>query len=1128
MNYRNLLFKIIGCLVVVALVVGAGVGWVLYREAIQETEAVLSDLARTGARLIDAMAEAEDAMRPHDGMSFKHSETLAQVRDAFSELGRAKSFHEIHLVAAQGDDVLVLVSQGSPDVPKPNTVLSGQTGFAKAMKRGLAGEYGLAHVTGPDGRLVILAVAPVPTLKAAVVVETRLISVTEPFVHAALFGLLAGALVIGLGAAFTYSQAVPMIQGATETSEKLRLEQAAAERARNQLEASLECLTEGFALFDSDDRLVICNKVFRDDYESSGISLVPGVAFEDMLRTRAAAGAYVDESGGREAAIRRRLERHRNPAGSFEKQMSDGRWLLISEHRTWDGGTVGNWTDVTDLKRKEAALAAAGREAEDARKLLEDALQTIGEGFALYDRDDRLIMFNEKYGEMYEGDSKPIRLGVTFEELLRDGVAAGVYAEALEHPEEWIRRRLAVHRDPVGTMEQKLTDGRWLLVTERRTHDGGTVGVRTDITELKRKEQELRESRQRFRDFTETASDWVWETNADHRFILANPTADDAFGKEFANTVGKTRWEMAAEDTATEKWRRHRDDLENHRPFRNFAYRIVDASGKARYGSVSGRPVFDSSGRFTGYRGTATDVTDLRAQEEYLESLEERFRIAFDNVTVAIILIDERGTILDFNPAASKVFGYGAEEIIGANVRVLMPEPDRGQHDSYLQSYLETGQRKVIGIGREVVGLRKNGETFPMFLGVAEIKVRGQRQFIGSVNDLTPVRSLELQLRQAQKMETVGQMVGGIAHDFNNLLGIIIGNLDLVRRKIDAESRAFLQIEKAMGAANRGAALTRRLLNFSRTAPTASEPVDINAAIRNVQDMIQRSITKNIDVRLMLANALPAAVVDPGDLDDSLVNLAVNARDAMPDGGILSIETSLRTVVDAEDAMGPDLAPGDYIQIDVTDTGSGIAKDELPRIFDPFFSTKEKDKGTGLGLAMVYGFVRRSGGRITVYSEVGIGTTFKLFLPVAAQGGDISQAVKAPAAEVELPRGSERILVVDDEADLAEVAATFLGELGYTVLIAHSGPEAMTIIDSPEPIDLMLSDVIMPGGMTGFDLAEEAMRHRPGLRICLASGFTGEMVSGKDSRAARYPLLRKPFSNRDLARQVRHLLDAAT
>ena len=404
---------------------------------------------------------------------------------------------------------------------------------------------------------------------------------------------------------------------------------------------------------------------------------------------------------------------------------------------------------------------------------------------------------------------------------------------------------------------------------------------------------------------------------------------------------------------------------------------------------------------------------------------------------------------------------------------------------------------------------------------------------IGTVQDITEQKRAEDALRRSQKMEAVGQLTGGIAHDFNNILGIVIGNLEILQRTFADDPKSLRRAGTALKAAMRGADLTGRLLGFARAEAGSAEPTSVNEVIGGMKEFLAETLTRAITVETRLGEDLWPVEIDPGDLQDAILNLAINSRDAMADGGTLVIETANERLDSHHVERQPEAGPGDHVTVMVSDTGAGMTQETVERIFEPFFSTKGAGKRTGLGLSMVYGFVKRSGGHITVHSQPGNGTTFRLYFPRCSPEVERVEAAaetEAEEAEAEEPRGSETILVVDDEEHLADVTAAHLEEFGYGTLTAHDAKQALEFLAGEPRIELVLSDVVMPGGIDGYQLAREALKKRPRLKVLLTSGFTtmNERSAGDGDRLAAAltaNLLRKPYRKTELARRVRRVLD---
>lgn len=484
--------------------------------------------------------------------------------------------------------------------------------------------------------------------------------------------------------------------------------------------------------------------------------------------------------------------------------------------------------------------------------------------------------------------------------------------------------------------------------------------------------------------------------------------------------------------------------------------------------------------------------------------------------------IDEGGIVGSFSPGAEDIFGFSADEVIGQNVNMLMPEPDRSRHDGYLEHYIKTGEKKIIGQGREMDAGRKDGTRVPIRLMVSELELDGARHFLGILHDLTSDRKRQAELQRAQKMEAVGQLTGGLAHDFNNLLTVVIGNLELLEMRTD-DAKLHELINEALEASSLGAALTSQLLSFSKGQSLAPESVALNALVDTMLPILERTLDEKISIETQLAGDLLMTLADPGQIESALLNLAINARDAMPEGGTLTIETR-NVALDADFAASQiDVTPGDYVCLSVTDTGSGMTADTQSRVFEPFFTTKGPGAGSGLGLSMVYGFAKQSGGHVAVYSEVGQGTTVNLFLPVDSVAvGDNTAASSAKVATAD----NETILVVEDDPKVLRLTVARLEELNYKVIAASNGPDAVDILKRNKSIDLVLSDVVMPGGMTGFAVAAKALELRPDLKILLATGYA-KGVEPRDAAAAEaeHKMLRKPYGLQELARALRELLD---
>ena len=510
----------------------------------------------------------------------------------------------------------------------------------------------------------------------------------------------------------------------------------------------------------------------------------------------------------------------------------------------------------------------------------------------------------------------------------------------------------------------------------------------------------------------------------------------------------------------------------------------------------------------------------IEDRTNHVAKLEALLHAAVD----AIVTINDAGLIQSVNRSAEELFGYSANELEGLNVKCLMPDPWASEHDEYMRRYQDTGEKRIIGKGREVEGKRKDDTVFPMHLSVSEYRIDGEMFYTGIIHDLSRRKQAELALMTAQKMEAIGQLTGGIAHDFNNLLTVITGNLELLEDRLGEEEQLELLTE-AQEAAELGSNLTNRLLAFARRSVLQPQTININAQIEGLNNMLTRSLGGNIDFEILLAKDLWDARVDPGQIDNALLNLAVNARDAMPNGGRVVVETANMTIDDVMMASEAGLSAGDYVRISVSDTGTGMDSSIVQRVFEPFFTTKEKGRGTGLGLSMVYGFAKQSGGHATIYSEPGVGTTVNIYLPRECEEEKSSDDVSLEDASAALQGQGQLVLVVEDDARVQKLTLQRLEILNYRALAADNGSQALRLLETNADIDLVFTDLVMPGGISGYELAEILARKFPTLPVLMTSGYAEDLVHADELRIRSLKLLRKPYKLSELAENLHQLLN---
>ena len=603
------------------------------------------------------------------------------------------------------------------------------------------------------------------------------------------------------------------------------------------------------------------------------------------------------------------------------------------------------------------------------------------------------------------------------------------------------------------------------------------------------------------------------------RILLMNEACQALTGRDLAEVRGRAIWDCLVPPEEAQAMEHGIAALLRNQAGGARDCHLIHRSGDRRWVSWSHDLLRDAAGDPQLVICTGVDMSLESNARAAAEEGQARLRAILESAVDAIITINDEGVIESLNPATERLFGYSAAEMIGQNISLLMPESHRGAHDGYLRRYLSTGKRRMIGIGRELPARRKDGSTFPASLSVSEVVFDGQRLFTGIIHDNSARRAAEEQLHHAQKMEAVGQLTGGIAHDFNNLLTVVIGNLEMLETRVtDDKSRSL--VRQAEEAAELGAELIDRLMTFARRRSLEPQSLDLNELILGLGDILRRALGEAIDLSIVLSPGLWQVRSDWVQLENALLNLCLNARDALPEGGRVTIETE-NAEVDGEAMPGdPDVRPGSYARLSVSDSGPGMPPEVQARAFEPFFTTKEPGVGTGLGLSMVYGFARQSGGFARIVSEPGRGTTVSLFLP--RWEGALTQAEPEGGGTEDMKGRGETILVVEDDARVRQVTAQRLRSLGYRVREAGSGQAALDALEAHDGIALLFTDIIMPGGMTGRDLAAAVREKHPEVKVLYTSGYAAQRGIAGPGEA----LLPKPYRTSELAMQLRRILEA--
>ncbi|HEV2488602.1 MAG TPA: response regulator [Candidatus Acidoferrales bacterium] len=522
------------------------------------------------------------------------------------------------------------------------------------------------------------------------------------------------------------------------------------------------------------------------------------------------------------------------------------------------------------------------------------------------------------------------------------------------------------------------------------------------------------------------------------------------------------------------------------------------------------------------YRKIQEHAAKLETEIAERKRAEDRFRMLVESAPSGIIIVDGKGRIVDANPHAIQLFGYDRKELVGQTVDMLVPSALRAAHEKHRSSFAASHRARPMGLGMELFARRKDGTEFPVEISLGPLVTEGETLVSASIVDISARRKMEQQLRISQRVEAIGRLAGGVAHDFNNLLTVILGSCDALADELPADHTALRRLELVKKAASSAADLTRQLLAFGRKQILQPRIIESKEIVSSIGGLLKRLIGENIDFKVSVDPSAGCINADYGQIEQILVNLVTNARDAMPDGGRLEVEVANADLDEAYKDTHPPVVPGSYVMIAVADTGKGMSRETQAQIFDPFFTTKEIGKGSGLGLATVYGIVKQSGGYIWVYSEPDKGSVFKIYLP-RVKRAELQQA------PVELDRsaqlGTEVILLAEDSEALREIAGEYLASLGYTVIEAASGTEALSkSSEFPGKIDLLLTDVVMPE-MDGRKLADEIAQKRPGIKVLFSSGYTDDAIVRHGVLEPGVYFIQKPYRPKALARKVREVLN---
>jgi PAS domain S-box-containing protein len=1071
----------------VAAIIGASAVYLIYQGGIERERVRLQDIVQSQARLLEAIARFDQVYSiDPDGPAAGSVKQFVDSHRTFTLRGLGTT-GEIVLAQRIDDEIVFLLRRGA-GIDQPLSIPVGSA-LAEPMRAALDGRSGTLVGRDYDGDLVLAAYEPVAMLNLGLVAKINIADIRARFTQAAL-PLFFVALVSVLAAtALFFRVTEPMIRRLRDNEARFR---GLFEHMRSGA-AVFSALPDGsdFIFTDFNRRGEEIARIDRRNAIGRRVTEVfPGVAEFGALEVfkkvwLSGAPKYV-------------------PARYYRDDRLEG-WRDNQVYKLPNGEIVSLFDDVTEQKQAEQAL-------KESEARFRGTFANAAVGIAHVGFDGALLRVNQRLCEI---------VGYGPDELVRKNFQDITHADdrqvGLDQHDLLMRGEIDsfsvekryVHKDGHAV---------WINLTNALQREAGhplyRIAIVEDIGKRKRAEQTLHESETRLRAVLDASEDEILLLSIDGRILAINEAAKRRLACRIAGLepVGAHLARLLPPDLAETRLAIIRDVAASGLPAH------LEVPIRARWFEFWYYPVHYPDQPIAEVAIFAREITDRKRAENELRRLYQ----AIQQSPTSIVITDPQGRILYVNPKFCELTGYTYDEAIGQNPRILKSSHTRPEE---YEKLWETICRGDIWQG-EFHNRKKNGDLYWEIASIGPVKNENGEiiNFVAVKEDVTERRAVEDQLRQSQKMQAIGQLAGGIAHDFNNLLTIIIGNLQLLERGSDDPDRHAGVVADALWAAKRGGQLTHRLLAFARMQPLRPTAVNLNDIVLGLTELLRRTLGSNIEIVEELDPDIPFVLVDAGELERALVNLAINARDAMPNGGLLTLQTR-KAVLDAEYVERyPDVTPGDYVMLSVSDTGTGIPPAMLGRVFEPFYTTKEVGRGSGLGLSMVYGFVKQSGGHVSVYSEVGVGTTFKLFVPqapVAAEGD-----VVADDREQGFAASGRTALVVEDEERLRTVTSRILQEVGFTVREAGDGAEALRQAEATDRLDLLLTDLELPGGMNGLAIAERVMAQHPEVRVVYTTGYSAGLGTPNGRLPHDEPFLAKPYARQELIRQLRTLFPA--
>lgn len=863
-------------------------------------------------------------------------------------------------------------------------------------------------------------------------------------------------------------------------------------------------LPYGFAAFDENHCLSVWNRLYVESLDFPKDLCVQGKSLEELARFNASRGFY--GSGDIEELVTERLAIAKSGRNvNFEFHRPDGHIIDARTTVFPSGRSSTICYDITERVRRENSL----------NDLVNGSIQ----GICLLDENRKPLFANQKIADLLRFKSIDAFMRLrSIDEIIAPEDLRMVMARRAERQRERDDGKPQVYEHRALCRDGSVI---WVQVIAQDTVWNGQKAVQVaiiDVTERKLAETALQDTEKRFVDFAEATSDWFWELDDELRFNFVSPGFSQLTNKSDVEVLGKTPWEAAGVSPDMPGWQEHRALLKSRKPFRRFVHLFNQEDGSRRYTSASGLPIFDRDDNFLGYRGTTVDVTAEILAEEQARDAREQLFAAIEAVPVGFALYDDADRLTHCNQmyrnlsGAADVLHEGTtfEQIVRDCIGKGIVEEARHDPEKWIARRLKSHRNpgKPIELERE-----------GRIIQITELQTPDGGILI-LIADTTDQRKTEEQLRQAQKMEAVGQLTGGIAHDFNNLLAVIMGNIEIIEDGLPVDSEAAIAARQALKSATSGADLTHRLLAFSRRQVLMPRRTDLGELAAETLQLLSRTLGETIQTSLTRHGDLWGCQIDPSEMQNALINLAINARDAIGTYGKIEITVSNHVFEEDFDSGRDMITRGEYVRLTVSDNGCGMPDEVLYQVFDPFFTTKEVGKGSGLGLSMVYGFISQSDGFIDIDSRVDEGTDFHLYLPRDRRVSDVEQAEPR-----QFPAKGEKLLIVEDDAELLSLLTTYLPRLGYLVETASSGPEALELLENGPAIDLLLTDIVLPNDMNGRVLAGEVRKRQPDIKVIYMSGHDNEVLADQDNLSGIDAFMQKPFRRTDLAQTLREALD---